>query len=117
MTDGLFGNGLFGEEYYSARVQDDAVGPAITATSVMAAAGRRIQRGAAAITAAGAMVMSAATRLRTSAMSILAASAMTASGRKLWEPETDTSPTWTTQSPGSDPWTPSSAGSDPWTPE
>lgn len=124
-SSGLYGMGLFGVEYYSARIQDQADGPTIVAATTVVEAGTVIKLAGAAVSAVSGWADTAAARLRTSALAIFVASSLIAAGRKLWDPAAAQSATWVVPPPGTDPWSKSAAsaatwtkpasGTDPWT--
>ena len=113
--DGLYGDGLYGAEYYSARIQDQAEGPVIIAATTVVEAGVIVKLAGMAASAVSGWADTASMRLRTSALAILVATAMTAFGRKFWDPDTAQSATWVPPTPGTDPWSKSAASSATWT--
>jgi hypothetical protein len=96
---GLFGEGLFGGEYFSARVVEGSEATPVVATS--------------------SWLMDAATRLRTGVMSISALATVLISKAcvilPLWRPGKPVTPTtWTSGTPAPDPWSISGRVSPTW---
>lgn len=116
-STGLFGDGLFGDEYYSAQIVDANAGPVLTAASSTTERGVVIRLGKAALSAVSGMAMSAATRLRTMALQYLAVSALTIFGRKVWEPALPSPDTWNGQQPTNPVWATQTPGAAAWTKE
>jgi hypothetical protein len=122
--DGNFGDGDFGQEYYSATINDTSAGPTIVSAASLSDYGRVVHVGALrALGAIAAAAAGAAIAIRTAGASLLAVSGASAAGRKLWEPEDaapeDWSPlasppqTWMA-SPAAGPAAGPAVGPDPW---
>jgi hypothetical protein len=116
-TDGIHGNGLYGEEYYSAAVVDSSTAGISATTSLTAGIGRRIRRGlGVTISATSSIVATLAHRIRLAASAAILAVGIITGGRgaRLWEKDEEPSDTWTEPTPGSDLWVRRGVETDTW---
>jgi hypothetical protein len=116
-TDGIHGNGLYGEEYYSAAVVDSSTAGISATTSLTAGIGRRLRTAlGGAMSAASSIVAATAHRIRLAASAAILAVGIITGGRgaRLWERDEEPSDTWTEPTPGSDLWARRGVETDTW---